>query len=55
VMFGLGTVAGFLKSSSFRLLMIKLASIIIALYGAYLLYKGYWFITNPNASIHTCH
>ncbi len=55
VMFGLGTVAGFLKSSSFRLLMIKLASIIIALYGAYLFYKGYWFITNPNASIHTCH
>ncbi len=55
VMVGLGTVAGFLKSSSFRLLMIKLASIIIVLYGLYLLYKGYWFITDPNASIHTCH
>ena len=55
VMFSLGTVAGFLKSSSFRLLMIKLASIIIVLYGIYLIYKGYWFITNPDASIHTCH
>ncbi len=55
VMFGLGTVAGFLKSSAFRMLMIKLASIVIVLYGLYLLYKGYWFITDPNASIHTCH
>ena len=55
VMFGLGTVAGFLKSSSFRLLMIKLASLIIIIYGVYLLYKGYWFITDPNASIHSCH
>ncbi len=55
VMFGLGTVAGFLKSSSFRLLMIKLASIVIVLYGIYLAYKGYWFLTDPNASIHTCH
>jgi len=55
VMFGLGTIAGFLKSSSFRLLMIKLASIVIVIYGIYLTYKGYWFISNPNASIHTCH
>ena len=55
VMFGLGTVAGFLKSSSFRLLMIKLASIVIVLYGIYLAYKGYWFLTDPEASIHTCH
>jgi len=55
VMFGLGTVAGFLKSSSFRLLMIKLASIVIVIYGLYLTYKGYWFISDPGASIHTCH
>jgi len=55
VMFGLGTVAGFLKSSSFRILMIKLASVVIVLYGLYLTYKGYWFLTDPDASIHTCH
>ena len=54
-LFGLGTVAGFLKSSNFRSLMIKLASVVIAFYGAYIIYKGYWFITDPNASIHTCH
>jgi sulfite exporter TauE/SafE len=55
VMFGLGTIAGFLKSSSFRMLMIKLASVVIVLYGLYLAYKGYWFLTDPGASIHTCH
>ncbi len=55
VMFGLGTIAGFLKSSHFRLLMLKLASLVIAIYGIYLLYKGYWFMSDPNASIHTCH
>jgi len=55
VLFGLGTVAGFLKSSNFRNIMIKLASIVIAIYGIYMIYKGYWFIFDPNASIHTCH
>lgn len=55
VMFGLGTVAGFLKSSQFRVAMVKIASVVIVLYGIYILYKGYWFIFDPNASIHTCH
>jgi len=55
VMFGLGTVAGFLKSSSFRLLMLKFAAVVIVLYGLYLAYKGYWFLSDPDASIHTCH
>ncbi|WP_200762786.1 sulfite exporter TauE/SafE family protein [Nitrosophilus alvini] len=55
VLFGLGTIAGFLKSSNFRNLMIRLASVVIILYGFYIIYKGYWFIFDPNASIHTCH
>jgi len=55
VLLGLGTVAGFLKSSNFRTLMVKLASLVIAMYGGYMIYKGYWFIFDPNASIHTCH
>ncbi len=55
VMLGLGTVAGFLKSSRFRTVMIKLASVVIVLYGIYIVYKGYWFIFDPAASIHTCH
>jgi len=41
VMLSLGMVTGFLKSSSFRLLMVKMAAIVIVLYGLYLAYKGY--------------
>ena len=52
---GLGTVAGFLNNLTFRKYMVKLASFVIALYGVYIIYKGYWFISDPNASIHTCH
>ena len=52
VMFGLGTVAGFLKSSSLRLLMIKIASVVIVLYGLYLGYKGYMMITHPQMMQH---
>jgi len=55
VMFGLGTIAGFFKSLEFRVVMVKVASIVIALYGVYILYKGFWFIFDPSASIHTCH
>ncbi len=51
-MFALGTVAGFLKSSSFRLLMIKLASVIIILYGLHLGYKGYMLVTHPHMHMH---
>lgn len=52
---GLGFIVGFLKRTNFRDAMIKLASIFILLYGGYMLYKGYWFIFDPKASIHTCH
>ncbi len=55
VMFGLGTVAGFLKSSSLRLLMIKIASVIIVLYGLYLGYKGYMMMTHPQMMQHHMH
>lgn len=38
---GFGYVIGFLKSGGFRELMIKLASIVIILYGLYMMYTGY--------------
>ena len=52
---GFGLFVGYFKNTSFREMMIKLASIVIMLFGVYMIYKGYWFITDPNASIHTCH
>jgi sulfite exporter TauE/SafE len=50
-----GILVGFLKNISFREIMIKLASFVIIGFGLYMIYKGYWFITDPLASIHTCH
>ncbi len=52
VMFSLGTISGFLKSSKFRTMMIKIASIVISIYGLYIMYKGYMLITNPNMMMH---
>ncbi|MCD8477208.1 MAG: sulfite exporter TauE/SafE family protein [Sulfurospirillum sp.] len=40
-MLGLGYVVGFLKGSGFRELMIKLASLIIIVYGIYMSYVGF--------------
>lgn len=54
-MIGFGVIIGFLKGSFFREIMIKLASAVIVGFGIYMIYKGYWFISDPAASIHTCH
>ncbi|WP_442764671.1 sulfite exporter TauE/SafE family protein [Sulfurospirillum cavolei] len=40
-MLGLGFVVGFLKGSNFREVMIKVASLIIIVYGIYMAYLGY--------------
>ncbi len=50
-----GLFVGYFKNTSFREIMIKLASLVIMGFGLYMIHKGYWFITDPNASIHTCH
>ena len=52
---GFGLFVGYFKNTSFRNIMIKLASLVIMGFGFYMIHKGYWFITDPNASIHTCH
>ena len=54
VLLGLGFVVGSLKSSSFRQTMIQIASFLIIIFGFYMIYKGYWFITDPNATFHDC-
>jgi len=41
---GFGYIVGFLKGSNFREVMIKLASIVIVLYGIYMSYLGYMSI-----------
>jgi sulfite exporter TauE/SafE len=55
ILLSFGFFVGFLKSVNFRELMIKLASFAIMGFGVYMIHKGYWFITDPLASIHTCH
>ncbi len=54
VLLGLGFIVGSLKSSSFRQTMIQIASFVIIAFGFYMIYKGYWFITDPNATFHDC-
>jgi hypothetical protein len=45
-MLGLGFVVGFLKGSSFREVMIKVASLIIVAYGLYMSYLGYMAVVS---------
>ncbi|NPA73104.1 MAG: sulfite exporter TauE/SafE family protein [Epsilonproteobacteria bacterium] len=54
VLLGLGFIVGSLKSTSFRKTMIQIASFLIIVFGLYMIYKGYWFITDPNATFHDC-
>ncbi len=54
-LFSMGFFVGLFKQSSFRSLMLKLASIAVILYGLYTLYNGYQFIIDPNRSILHCH
>ncbi len=54
ILLGLGFIVGSLKSSSFRQTMIQIASFVIIAFGVYMIYKGYWFITDPNATFHDC-
>ncbi len=43
---GFGYIVGFLKGSSFREVMIKIASVVIILYGIYMSYLGYMSVVN---------
>ena len=54
-MFGLGFLASLTSATSFRNMMISLASIAVILYGAYTIYNGYDYISNPQKTLRDCH
>lgn len=54
-MFSLSFFVGIFKNTSFRSVMLRLASIAVIAFGLYTLYRGYDFIFNPDASILNCH
>jgi hypothetical protein len=54
-MFGLGFLATLTSATSFRNMMISLASIAVILYGAYTIYSGYDYIANPQKTLTDCH
>ena len=54
-MFGLGFLATLTSAVSFRKMMMSLASIAVILYGAYTIYNGYDYISNPEKSLTECH
>lgn len=54
-LFSLGFFVSLFKQSNFRNIMIKLASISVLAYGAYTIYSGYDYITDPTKTILECH
>ncbi|WP_294965671.1 sulfite exporter TauE/SafE family protein [Sulfurimonas sp.] len=54
-MFGLGFLASLSSATSFRNMMMSLASIAVILYGAYTIYNGYDYIITPQKSLIDCH
>ncbi len=52
---GLGFFVGLFQQGGLRVAMIRLAALAVIVYGAYTLYDGYEYITDPNKSILDCH
>lgn len=46
-MLGVGVFSSLVKGSSYRMLVIKIAAVIVMLFGLYTVYKGYIMITKP--------
>jgi len=53
-LFSLGYFTGLFTKSSFRQLMMNIASLVVILFGIYTIYRGYGFILNPNKSVLNC-
>ncbi len=53
-LFSLGFFTQILGKSSFRKVMMNLASIIVIFFGIYTIYRGYDFIENPEKSVLNC-
>lgn len=54
-MFGLGFLTSLASATSFRNMMMSLSSIAVILYGAYTIYHGYTYISNPQKTLTNCH
>jgi len=54
-MFSLGFFVGIFKQTSLRNLFINIAAILVILFGVYIMYNGYEYLTNPDKSILSCH
>lgn len=54
-LFSLGFLTTLTSATNFRNMMISLASIAVILYGAYTVYSGYEYITDPFKTITDCH
>jgi len=54
-LFSLGFFVGLFNQGNLRNIMIKLAAISILLYGAYTIYNGYTYLTQPEKTLLECH
>ena len=54
-MFGVGFLSSLASATSFRNMMMSLSSIAVILYGAYTIYNGYEYISNPQKTLRDCH
>ncbi|MBL0709025.1 MAG: sulfite exporter TauE/SafE family protein [Sulfurimonas sp.] len=54
-MFGLGFLTTLTSATSFRKMMVSLASIAVIIYGAYTIYNGYDYIARPEKTLTECH
>jgi len=54
-MFGLGFLTSLTSATSFRNMMMSLSSVAVMLYGAYTIYSGYTYISNPQKTLRDCH
>ncbi len=54
-MFSLGFFVSIFKQITIRNLFINIASILVILFGFYIMYNGYEYIIDPNRSILSCH
>ena len=54
-MFSLGFFVGIFKQIALRNLFVNIASILVIVFGIYIMYSGYEYLTDPNKSILSCH
>ncbi|HIP14380.1 MAG TPA: sulfite exporter TauE/SafE family protein [Sulfurimonas autotrophica] len=54
-MFSLGFLSSLASATSFRNMMMSLSSVAVILYGAFTIYNGYDYLTNPLRTLLQCH